>query len=161
PKPAATPPPPPPNKPAPETSEPAKPVFGVTEESTVEDSDFAVRVGNTLMKKQEDQFTDPNAVKPYAPPRPTPIKVTRPPKLRRMVEPEYPALARRSGVEGRVVLKVFISASGNVTSAEVAKAEPSGMGFEQAAISAVRQWTYEAPGNDVWCYQPIRFRLDG
>ncbi|MCZ7586456.1 MAG: TonB family protein [Deltaproteobacteria bacterium] len=144
-----------------ETKEPPKPIFGVTDESVVDDSSVSVRVGNTLMKAQEDEFTDPSKVKPYSGPK-EPIKVSAPPKLLRMVPPEYPTLAKKSGREGRVVLKVHIGADGRVVSATVSRAEPPGMGFEQAALTAVKKWRYSPPsqGQDIWCYQPIRFQLD-
>ncbi len=170
PAPKATPKPTPPPKveaPPPNTdkkivsTEPVKEVFGVTKDSVVGDSSVAVRVGNTLMKEQEKDFTDPNAVKPYSAP-PKPVKVSAPPKLKKMVSPEYPSLARKAGKEGRVVLKVLISASGNVVSVQVVKASPSGFGFEQSAMAAVKQWRYSAPGQgrSVWFYQPIRFTLE-
>jgi periplasmic protein TonB len=170
PKPKPTPPPknadlPPPNKEVKDVdpNEKPKPIFGVTEESVVDDSNFAVRVGNTLMKGQEKEFTDPSKVHPYAGGAPKAIKVSVPPKLRKMVPPVYPELAKQAGREGRVVLKVQISKNGNVVSASVVKADPPGMGFEQSAMDAIKEWLYSPPseGVDVWCYQPIRFNLEG
>ncbi len=165
PTPAPTPVAPPPNQ---ETknpdAEPPKPVFGVTEESVVEDSSFAVRVGNTLMQAQEKDFTDPSKVKPYAPQpvKQQAIKANAPPKLRSKVDPEYPALARKAGREGRVVLRVLIGADGHVKSVTVVRAEPPDFGFEQAAVEAVQQWVYSPPGEgvDTWFFQPVRFSLE-
>jgi periplasmic protein TonB len=142
-------------------TEPVKEIFGVTKDSVVGDSSVAVRVGNTLMKEQEKDFTDPSNVKPYSAP-PKPVKVSAPPKLKKMVAPDYPSLARKAGKEGRVVLKVLISAAGHVVSVNVVKASPSGFGFEQSALAAVKKWRYSAPGQgrSVWFYQPIRFTLE-
>jgi len=55
-------------------------------------------------------------------------------------QPEYPAQARRDGVEGSVVLKVAIGADGSVKSAvPVRGPEP----LRQAAIDSVRRWQFE------------------
>jgi periplasmic protein TonB len=83
-----------------------------------------------------------------APPRPAlpaepapgllepPVAVTR-------VEPTYPDVARRAGVEGIVELEVAIDASGKVTDVEVVRGLP--MGLSEAAVEAVRRWSWR-PG---------------
>lgn len=56
--------------------------------------------------------------------------------------PEYPKLAKRAGEEGRVLLKVLVSAEGRPETVELSK----GSGFERldtAAINAVKQWRFE------------------
>jgi len=170
PKPKPTPPPrnadlPPPNKEVKdlETKEPPKAVFGVTPESVDPEGTFSVRVGNTLMKPQEKEFTDPSAVRPYSGGAPKAIKVSAPPRQLKVVKPIYPTLALQAGREGRVVLKVQISKSGHVLSASVVKAEPPGYGFEQSAMDAIKEWLYSPPGEgqDVWFFQPIKFNLEG
>ena len=155
---------PPPNKEAKDVdpNEKPKPVFGVTEESVVEDSDFSVRVGNTLMKAQEKDFTDPSQVRPYKGGTKA-IKTNAPPRVKLKADIEYPTLARQAGKEGRVVLKVLISKSGQVISVSVVKADPPGFGFEQAAVDSVKKWVFYPPaeGADIWCFQPIKFNLEG
>lgn len=162
--PPATPPPPPPNttKPVEETTEPPKPIFGVTDESVVDDSSVSVRVGNTLMKSQEDDFTDPSKVKPYAgPEKKQAIKASAPPKLKYKVNPVYPALARTAGREGRAVVRVLIGGDGRVISVTLVREDPPDFGFGQSAVEAVEKWVYSAPpgGIDTWFFQPIKFNL--
>ncbi|HSI44909.1 MAG TPA: energy transducer TonB [Methylophilus sp.] len=56
--------------------------------------------------------------------------------------PEYPKLAKRAGEEGRVLLKVLVSAEGRPETVEISK----GSGFERldtAAMNAVKQWRFE------------------
>jgi len=167
PTPEPKPPPPKPELPPPnqdkeeEDTEPPQVVFGVTADSVVDDSSVVVRVGNTLMKEQEKEFIDPSKVKPYKAPR-KPIKVAAPPRLKKMVPPIYPTLAKRAGKEGRVVLKVLIDRNGRVASVSIVRSNPPGLGFEQSALEAVKKWIYTPPsqGTMVWCYQPIRFTLD-
>jgi protein TonB len=161
-------PPPPPNKEVPEPTEPAKPIFGVTEESVTDgDSSMSVRVGNTVMKEPEKEFTDPSQVKPYsAPPKAfEAFDLDRPPRPTKMVDPEYPPLARRTGKVGRVVLRILITKRGDVAQVKVLQGPGEDLGFEAAAVAAVKQWRFSVPtvkGSpvDVWADLPIRFTLD-
>ena len=55
--------------------------------------------------------------------------------------PLYPASAKRAGEEGRVLLRVLVSADGRAQSVEIAKTS----GFDHldvAAIDAVRRWRF-------------------
>ncbi len=76
--------------------------------------------------------------------------------------PDYPALARRLGKEGRVLLKLLIDANGKLLNVEVVEA--AGYGFTEAAVAAVQKSTY-APGiRDgvrvaTWALLPISFRF--
>jgi len=54
--------------------------------------------------------------------------------------PEYPLLARRLGKEGRVVLKLLIDKYGTLQQIEVI--EPSGFGFTEAAVEAIKKSTF-------------------
>lgn len=65
------------------------------------------------------------------------------PKLIERVRPEYPEMARRAKLESRVFLKAVILADGTVGEIEIVRCDRPYMGFEEAAISAVRQWVYE------------------
>jgi protein TonB len=59
------------------------------------------------------------------------------------VEPEYPELARVARLEGNVILQAIIRSDGTVGSIEVLRTNRPGMGFEDAAISAVQEWRYK------------------
>ncbi len=73
-------------------------------------------------------------------PPPPAQKLTRAPALEHFVEAVYPKEARASGREGRVVLEVDLSATGEVTRAVVTG--PAGHGFDEAALEAVRQFHF-------------------
>lgn len=60
--------------------------------------------------------------------------------LLKRVDPVYPDLARRAGIEGTVELEVSIDATGAVTDVEVVRGLPLGM--SEAAADAVHRWTY-------------------
>jgi len=78
--------------------------------------------------------------------------------------PAYPPLARRAKEQGRVVLRVFVSASGIAQDVEVRTSS----GYERldrAAMEAVRRWRF-APARRgaetiaTWALVPILFQLD-
>ncbi|MBN1962736.1 MAG: TonB family protein [Deltaproteobacteria bacterium] len=113
--------PPPPNTnevEPPPIKEPVRPVFGISMSSVVGEgagSGFSVRVGNTLMKEPEKEFTKPAEVKPYAP---TPLhKLTKIP--RKLMECEAPPETKRRGIEGKVKLNVEVLADGSVGEVKV------------------------------------------
>jgi protein TonB len=64
------------------------------------------------------------------------------------VEPRFPPLARKAGVRGKVQLQANISETGTVSDLAVLYASPPDLGFEQAAMDAVRQWRYSPAEQD-------------
>jgi protein TonB len=58
------------------------------------------------------------------------------------VQPEYPELARVARIEGRVILQAIILKDGTVGEIEVLTCNRPSMGFEESAITAVRNWRY-------------------
>jgi TonB family protein len=79
------------------------------------------------------------AVPGLAAPTPAPGEV-RPAAVLKRVEPVYPDLARRMGIEGIVELEVSIDASGRASDVEIVRGLP--LGLSEAAADAVRKWTY-------------------
>ena len=57
--------------------------------------------------------------------------------------PTYPANLRLMGVTGRVSLVAVVRIDGTIGDVRVVKAEPSGRGFEQAAMSGIKRWRYK------------------
>ncbi|MFC3024003.1 TonB family protein [Vibrio zhugei] len=58
------------------------------------------------------------------------------------VNPRYPTRAQRRGVEGFVLLKFTINASGQPVDIDIIKAKPKHM-FEREAIRALKRWKYK------------------
>ncbi len=65
------------------------------------------------------------------------------PQLLSKVEPAFSEQARRSRYEGSVLLKFTLSKQGTVD--EVSVVDPLGLGLDEEAIKAVKQWKF-APG---------------
>jgi protein TonB len=59
------------------------------------------------------------------------------------VSPDYPELARTVRLQGRVILQAVIRKDGTVEEVSVLQSTRPGVGFEQAAIEAIRRWRYE------------------
>jgi protein TonB len=83
------------------------------------------------------------------------------PEVVHRVVPAYPAIAQQAGLEGRVVVRVLVDKAGAVRKVEI---ERSSEMFDDAALQAVRQWTFRpaiASGNPVavWVRIPIDFRM--
>jgi TonB family protein len=62
--------------------------------------------------------------------------------LERSVAPVYPEVARHAGVEGDVILRIYVSSSGQVGDVKILDGPPL---LARAAVEAVRQWQYQAP----------------
>ena len=61
-------------------------------------------------------------------------------KLVKKIEPIYPLAARQASIEAVVKLHAIIAKDGSIVQLEVISADPL---LQQAALEAVRQWTYE------------------
>jgi protein TonB len=65
------------------------------------------------------------------------------PALVEQVPPAYPAAARALRAEGRVMLRLAVLPDGSVGRATVEDCSRRGLGFEAAALDAVKRWRYE------------------
>lgn len=84
-----------------------------------------------------------------------PTKDMVPPKLLKMVEPEYPAGALKKGRHGHVFLTGYTDLEGSIYKLEVLKGDPELVG---AAKEAVLQWKYQ-PWKIKGRAEPVRFIL--
>ncbi len=72
--------------------------------------------------------------------------------------PKYPDAAYEADIEGYVVMEIVIAPDGQVTSVKVIKAEPPGW-FEDAAVTAVKQWRYRPPGRVIVAKVHVDFEI--
>ena len=79
--------------------------------------------------------------------------------------PAYPALSRRMGEQGRVLLRVYVDVDGAPSKLEVRSSSGSER-LDQSALDAVRRWKF-APAKQgdkavaAWVVVPISFNLKG
>lgn len=84
------------------------------------------------------------------------------PREIKRVNPVYPELAQKAGIEAQVVVKVLINTRGEVEDALILKGHPL---FDAAALTAARQFRFTpAEQRDrkvkVWISIPFNFRLN-
>jgi TonB family protein len=87
-------------------------------------------------------------------------EVDKPPSIARIVKPVYPRLALQARVGGTVVLRVLVSETG--TPAEITVLKEGRAGLTEAAVRAVRDWTFQPAVKDgvpvkTWISVPIPF----
>ncbi len=93
------------------------------------------------------------------------IPVEQQPQIVKSVQPEYPELARRMGLEGKVWIKALVDKTGKVRDVIVVKDSGVEAGFEEAAIEAAYGYIYTpAIANNqpvaIWIMYPVSFTLD-
>jgi TonB family protein len=64
------------------------------------------------------------------------------PVLLHRVNPEYPPIAQRAGLDGEVVAQLLVGINGRIESVRIVEVSKTGVGFEKAAEEAVLQWRY-------------------
>jgi len=94
-------------------------------------------------------------------------EVDTPPRVLRSFPPQYPYMAKRDNIEGKIVLKFVVDVDGNAKEAEVVSADPPEVldMFSEAALKAVERYKFKPAvknGNDVLCIVklPISFTLE-
>ena len=87
----------------------------------------------------------PAPTSPAAEPRPAPQAANTPPSFNAAYldnpSPLYPAIAKRAGEQGKVVLRVRVDASGRAESVEI-QASSGSPRLDQAALETVKRWRF-------------------
>jgi TonB family protein len=84
------------------------------------------------------------------------------PKIISRIKFQYPSIAQKSGIEGRVLLKVLVGKTGSVKEVEVINSIPE---LDAAAVKAIKNVKFK-PGKykgkpvDVWVRIPIDFKIN-
>jgi protein TonB len=118
--------------------------------------DASANAGNAQI--EQDLKIDDDAAPPdFVPYEKEPTVVKR-------IEPKYPDLALRAGLEGNVFVKVWVDKEGKVRKVVLLKSDAPI--FEEAAINAAKQWVFtpavmQKGPVSVWVSIPFRFRLTG
>ena len=115
----------------------AKITSGVSRESTVEKNDApAVKLGNTLSKPPDN---NPSNDTPLPPPAEE-FEVSMWPELKNDVRVPYPSEAKARGIEGSVVMDLYISEAGQVKKATLVQGP--GHGLNEAALNAAYKFIF-------------------
>ena len=107
-------------------------------------SRVAAQLGLSLERTPDDGVRLVRRTEPTLPPGAHRVEGdVKAPRIVSRVAPRYPEAARRANVAGMVIIEVVIDERGNLVDARVLKPLPHGLA--EAALDAVRQWTFE-PG---------------
>jgi len=143
----------------------AKPIVNIEiVDDTGDDSDDEIEVITTIEITTLDPLTD-IAPPPTTGQTPRFVVYEDAPVITKRVPPVYPEFARKSKIQGSVVLDIEILSDGSIGAIEVFKSlMPGPGGFDEAAITAVRQWKFQpakSGGKPVGCWikQSIVFEL--
>jgi protein TonB len=79
------------------------------------------------------------------------------------IRPKYPEISQEAGIEGTVVVQVFVNEKGRVTETAILRGIPDS-GLDEAAIKAIEKVKFRPArkGNKkvgVWMSIPVNFRL--
>ncbi len=90
------------------------------------------------------------------------VPVEKQPEIVKRVEPKYPELAMRAGLEGKVTVKIWVDKEGKPKQVVVLKSDAEI--FNEPAIEAAKQWLFTpAYMNNgpvsVWVSVPFKFKL--
>jgi len=154
-------------QPKPVARRPAKPIEPLMLQAAPSDSGSPAQV-SSQRPSVADVAPAANAAPPAAPVPDRSPQVTEPVFNAAYLEnpaPAYPALARRSGEQGKVTLRVLVSPAGRADDVQV-RASSGSSRLDEAARSTVLRWTFipAKRGNEAvaaWVLIPITFRLEG
>ncbi len=90
-------------------------------------------------------------------------EVDQAPLVMSTVDPLYPSVAKREGIQGKVTLWFIVTKEGKVVAPMVVKAEPPGV-FNKSALKAILQWRFKPAfkdGNavDATMVLPMKFEI--
>jgi len=74
--------------------------------------------------------------------------------------PHYPPKAKQKGIEGHVVMQIYIENSGKVSNIKVLSETPKGV-FSSSAIKSVYRWRFQPPkqNSNPWQILKVRYEL--
>jgi TonB family protein len=87
------------------------------------------------------------------------------PELIWMKRPDFPDMAMKSGIVGKVILHVLVSEQGRPVQTKINAEEPSGYGFGEKALSAAQSALFNPALKDnrpvkCWVKLPVEFDLE-
>ena len=137
------------------TSKTTAPVF--TDEVTIVNKVVPAAKANIVS-------TSKTVVQPVIKPSiPAPLPPVLPPKVIYKVMPVYPLSALEKGLEGTIILSVYIGGSGRLEKIENKVSSGSGE-LDASAVNAVSQWRFDPASRgsqviDCWFEIPVTFKL--
>lgn len=78
-------------------------------------------------------------------------------------QPEFPEMAKLAGVQGKVVVQIFVDKKGEVKKWKIAQEKPADLGFKEEVLKVIPKWKFTPAiqqGNPVgvWIAIPFNFQ---
>ncbi len=153
-------------KPPEEASEPIQPRVSTsqhTETSALAETTWIAKSpeSSSTPSTREARFLSPSGAADISPSS-LPLKEAMP-IYKSNPAPDYPAVARRRGFEGTVILEALVNRDGRVTDLRLLQSSGHAV-LDQAALSSVKGWVFDPARRgeeavEMWVRIPIRFRL--
>ena len=126
-------------------------------------SEASVTSSSTITPERTGSAAAVAALAPAAPAVAAAVTRTAIPRGGYQVTPSYPSSARRLGIEGTALLRVFVDATGHVGDI-VVKQSAGHPDLDRAAADAVRRWRFDparrgADAVAMWVELPVEFHL--
>ncbi len=109
-----------------------------TEQNSMGNAGNVLEKEQTMEKSQPNDDSDPVRTGDLIPLAEVDIE----PEIAKRVDPKYPSLAFQRGVEGKVVINVLISETGDVIETAIIKGITGPYGFNEECDKAARQWKF-------------------
>jgi TonB family protein len=92
------------------------------------------------------------------------VAVEQEPVVVKKTPPEYPEMAKQTGLEGMVVVRILVYKDGTVKDVIVVRPSGTSVGFEEAAVAACKGWIFKPAIQNqkpvsVWVNYPIKFAI--
>jgi len=148
----------------PQTQQIEKPPPPARPSVPVESEDEDIADDLTIEETDLDSFEAWDA--PPAPPEGPRVKFIPyddPPQPLSSIKPVYPEIAQEAGIEGTVVVQVFVDKKGRVQDTLILKGIPN-TGLDEAAVTAIKKTRFRPAKQreravGVWISIPVNFRL--
>ncbi len=139
----------------------------VTEDFVVVSQEELAEISSPVLSEGEGSGVNVQVDIPIEEYIPTPdefIAVEEQPVKIQNVQPKYPEIARKAGIEGSVWVKVLVDKNGNVRDAIVLKESGANAGFEEAALESARQSKWKPAMQNkqpvmLWVSYEVKFQL--
>jgi protein TonB len=119
------------------------------------DEDLDIGPGTDVVIKEEGEIPDPGVFVPFEV-APTPLPDFSP-------QPAFPEMAKLAGVQGKVVIQIYVDKKGFVKKWKIASEKPADLGFGDEVIKIIPKWQFTPAiqqGNPVgvWIAIPFNFQ---
>lgn len=142
----------------------ARPQPAVRQKSPPRPAATPIEATTSTLPSESAPVASPPETKPAPPAEPVVTQARFDADYLKNPPPPYPAIARRMGEQGKVILRVAVSAHGTAESVEVRTSSGSPR-LDEAAVNTVRHWKFvparrgDSPVAS-WVLVPINFKLE-